>query len=98
METLLQFINKEKEEDNTINLIRYLQNFYMFLETLTETDIDKRATLKNELLKQIKIENEYDLQHLLCSVLKPLYPDIRREVSEDSGVGTVRTDLKIFHV
>ena len=95
MESLLQFMNKEKEEENTVNLIHYLQNFYMFLETLVEMDIDKRATLKNEVLKQVKIENEYDLQHLLCSVLKPLYPDIRREVSEDSGVGTVRIDLKI---
>lgn len=95
MESLLQFIKKEKEDEKTVNLIQYLQNFYLFLETFAERDIDKRATLKNELLKQVKIENEYDLQHLLCSVLKPLYPDIRKEVSEDSGVGTVRTDLKI---
>ena len=65
------------------------------MESLSEREIDKRATLKNELLKQIKVENEYDLQHLLYAVLKPLYPDIRKEVSEDSGIGTVRTDLKI---
>ena len=31
----------------------------------------------------------------MYAVLKPIYPDIRKEVSEDSGVGTVRADLKI---
>lgn len=95
IEALLQFMNTDKGEKDSLTLIQYLQNFYMFMESFNDRDIDKRATLKNELLKQIKIENEYDLQHLLYAVLKPLYPDIRKEVSEDSGVGTVRTDLKI---
>ena len=36
-----------------------------------------------------------DLQHLLYAALRPLYEDIREEVTEDSGVGAVRSDLKI---
>ena len=47
-------------------------------------------------MKKIQIENEYDLQHLLYAVIKPLYPDARREVSDDSGVGTVRSDIIIL--
>ena len=39
------------------------------------------------------MENEYDVQHLLFAYLKPLYPMARLEVSEDTGYGTVRTDI-----
>lgn len=95
IEALVQYRNRDKEETGDLYLIRYLQNFYMFLDSLTEYDADQRATLSKDHLQKIKIENEYDLQHLLYAVLKPLYPDIRKEVSEDSGVGAVRTDLKI---
>ena len=83
-----QFIQKEIE--------RYLRNFYFFLEAFREVKPDKRASLTSENLKKIQIENEYDLQHLLYAVIKPLYPDARREVSDDSGVGTVRSDIKNF--
>ena len=47
-------------------------------------------------MQKIQIENEYDLQHLLYAVIKPLCPDARREVNDDSGVGTVRSDIKIL--
>ena len=95
LESLLRFLSKEKANEDNTYLLQYLENFYMFLESLTERCIDKHATLKMDELQKIKIENEYDLQHLLHAVLKPLYPDIRKEASEDSGVGTIRTDLKI---
>lgn len=77
-------------------LERYLRNFYFFLEAFREAKPDKRASLTTENLQKIQIENEYDLQHLLYAVIKPLCPDARREVSDDSGVGTVRSDIKIF--
>ena len=83
-----QFIQK--------NLEKYLRNFYFFLEAFRETKPDKRASLTTENLRKIHIENEYDLQHLLYAVIKPLCPDARKEVSDDSGVGTVRSDIKIF--
>lgn len=89
---------KEQEEDTDYSsrpLEKYLEHFYGFLEALTEIKLDKRATLAKENLEKIKIENEYDLQHLLYAVLKPLYEDIRKEVTEDSGVGTVRSDMWI---
>ena len=98
-ENLLDYLymisRKEKKNVNIEYLEKYLKNFYMFLEALTEREPDKRATLTKDKLQQIKIVNEYDLQHLLYAVLKPVYPDIRKEVAEDSGVGMIRSDLKI---
>lgn len=76
-------------------LEKYLNCFYLFLEAFKERLPDKRASLTANDLQAIKIENEYDLQHLLYAALRPLYEDIREEVTEDSGVGAVRSDLKI---
>lgn len=41
----------------------------------------------------MKIKNEYDVQHLLYACIKLLYPMARIEVNEDTGYGTVRTDI-----
>ena len=86
---------EEYQNPDLKNLEIYLENFYLFLEALTEYSPDKRATLEHENLKKITIQNEYDLQHLLYASLKPLYPGIRKEVSKDSGIGTVREDILI---
>lgn len=76
-------------------LERYLNNFYLFLEAFRERMPDKRSSLTLDDLQKIKIENEYDLQHLLYAALKPLYQDIRKEITEDSGAGAIRSDLQI---
>ena len=86
---------EEYQNPDLKNLEIYLENFYLFLEALTEYSPDKRATIKHENLEKITIQNEYDLQHLLYAALKPLYPGIRKEVSKDSGIGTVREDVCI---
>ena len=71
--------------------------FYFFLEAFREAKPDKRASLTTEkFAKKYRLKNEYDLQHLLYAVIKPLCPDARREVNDDSGVGTVRSDIKIL--
>ena len=95
LKCLTDYLYEKNEHDAKDTLIKYLTGFYMFMEALSEREPDKRATLTHDMLQNMKIENEYDLQHLLYAVLKPLYPDIRKEVAEDSGVGTVRIDLKI---
>ncbi len=98
-ENLSDYLFKISQEEIRIEdieyLDKYLRNFYMFLEAFTEGTPDKRATLTENRLHQITVGNEYDLQYLLQAVLKPLYPDIRKETAEDSGVGMVRGDLKI---
>lgn len=74
-------------------LLTVLDNYYLFLESLLERPPHKRGSIQKEQLSGLKIQNEYDVQHLLYAYLKPLYPLARAEVSEDTGYGTVRTDI-----
>lgn len=67
----------------------------MFLEAFKEIEPHKKATITPDALQRIRINNEYDLQHLLYAALKPLWPDARTEVVEDTGYSFVRTDIKI---
>ena len=82
-----------REEEVHTDLQQILDNFYLFLEALTEHPPHKKGTIKIEQLTCLKIGNEYDVQHLLYAYLKPLYPTARTEVNEDTGYGTVRTDI-----
>ena len=74
-------------------LLTVLDNYYLFLESLLERPPHKRGGIQKEQLSALKIQNEYDVQHLLYAYLNPLYPLARAEVSEDTGYGTVRTDI-----
>ena len=74
-------------------LLTILDNYYLFLEALLERPPHKRGSIQKEQLSALKIQNEYDIQHLLYAYLKPIYPLARAEVSEDTGYGTVRTDI-----
>ncbi|MEY8332593.1 hypothetical protein AALB53_05710 [Lachnospiraceae bacterium 47-T17] len=75
------------------HLLTVLDNYYLFLESLLERPPHKRGGIRKEQLSELKIRNEYDVQHLLYAYLKPLYPLARAEVSEDTGYHTVRTDI-----
>ena len=74
-------------------LLTILENYYLFLEALLERPPHRRGGIQTEQLSGLKIQNEYDVQHLLYAYLKPIYPLARAEVSEDTGYGTVRTDI-----
>ncbi len=74
-------------------LLTILDNYYLFLEALLERPPHRRGGIQKEQLSGLKIQNEYDVQHLLYAYLKPIYPLARAEVSEDTGYGTVRTDI-----
>lgn len=97
--TYLENIVQEESRDSTVTvqkcLEEYLHNFYFFLEAFKEMQPNKKATLSSESLRNIQINNEYDLQHLLYAVIKPLCKDARLEVTEDTGFGMVRSDIKI---
>ncbi len=75
------------------HLLTILENYYLFLEDLLERPPHRRGGIKKEHLSGLKIQNEYDVQHLLYAYLKPIYPLARAEVNEDTGYGTVRTDI-----
>lgn len=81
----------DNEKDGQI--LEILNNFYLFLENLIERQPHKRGGIQQEQLDALKIKNEYDVQHLLYACIKLLYPMARAEVSEDTGYGTVRTDI-----
>ena len=74
-------------------LLTILDNYYLFLEALLERPPHRRGGIQKEHLSGLKIQNEYDVQHLLYAYLKPLYPLARAEASEDTGYGTVRADI-----
>lgn len=76
-----------------VQLLEILNNFYLFLENLTERKPHKSGGIRQEQLDALKIKNEYDVQHLLYACIKLLYPMARTEVNEDAGYGTVRTDI-----
>ncbi len=52
-------------------------------------------SLKIEDLNRIKIGNEYDVQRILYSLIKPLFPEARLEVTVDAGYRPVRYDIFI---
>ncbi len=87
---LEQIITDSPADDR---LLTILENYYLFLEALLERPPHRRGGIKKEHLSGLKIQNEYDVQHLLYAYLKPIYPLARAEVSEDTGYGTVRTDI-----
>ncbi|MDO5349231.1 MAG: hypothetical protein Q4E86_04745 [Lachnospiraceae bacterium] len=74
-------------------ILEILNNFYLFLENLIERKPHKSGGIQQEHLEALKIKNEYDVQHLLYACIKLFYPMARAEVSEDTGYGTVRTDI-----
>lgn len=93
---VLEYINEMMDtslEDKRI--LSILENFYLFLEGLIEREPNKRAGIQKVQLENLKIKNEYDVQHLLFAYMRPLYPMARTEVSEDTGYNTVRVDIAL---
>lgn len=87
---LLRNDNKSAKEVESV-----IENFNLFLQNMFAIELDKKATLKKECLEQIKINNEYDVQHIMYAVIKVIYPNARREVTQDIGYGFDRYDIVI---
>lgn len=89
-------LNDEISQEVTITIIkRILNNFYTHIETMYEQPPHGRAGITKEKLDNIKIVNEYDVQRILYSLIKPVFPEARVEVSNDTGFSTVRYDIFI---
>ena len=100
---ILQYDTKQvasdlSQESKLLILKQILNNFYMFLEEFTERPLNSRAGIKPEHVAAIKIKNEYDVQHILYALLKPLFPDARLEVTNDTGFSTVRCDIWLKNI
>ena len=70
-----------------------LSNFYLHLKAMYKYDVHKRGSIKKEDLNKIVINNEYDVQRILYSLLLPLFPNSRTEVNGDNGYSGIRTDI-----
>ncbi|AJG96773.1 hypothetical protein LF65_00082 [Clostridium beijerinckii] len=89
-------LNDEISQEVAITIIkRILNNFYAHIETMYEQPTHGRAGITKEKLDNIKIVNEYDVQRILYSLIKPVFPEARVEVSNDTGFSTVRYDIFI---
>lgn len=92
----LEIVKNQNTTDKSGNAIEsIIGNFALFLKYMFRTKPENRATLAYDLLKNIEINNEYDVQHIMYAAVKALYPSARREVNQDTGYGTVRYDIAI---
>lgn len=72
---------------------RILSNINIYLKSMYHESLHKKCTFSEDILHQIKIKNEYDIQHVLYSLLRTVFPEIRREVNGDNGYSGTRADL-----
>lgn len=99
--TLAILENAENQSFNVKNctaLETIIDNFGLYITYMFRTKPENKATLCEEVLEKIEINNEYDVQHMMYAVLKALYPTARREVNQDNGYGANRFDIKIDEI
>lgn len=72
-----------------------LRNFYKYYEEMFQKSPHRSGTLQLADLQKIQIGNEYDVQRMLYSLIKPVFPNARLEVPSDTGYRSVRFDILI---
>lgn len=84
-------------DTNTACIIvrRILKNFYKHLEAMYQAPLHGNGKIKKEDLERIQIGNEYDVQRILYSLIRPIFPETRLEAVDDAGYGSVRYDIVI---
>ena len=65
----------------------------MYYQAMYRDPVHKSGKLVQEILDNIKIDNEYDLQRMIYSILLPIFPTVRQEVNSDNGYGGMRADI-----
>ncbi|MDT3699859.1 MAG: hypothetical protein RO469_10550 [Thermincola sp.] len=85
--------NEINEDTAKIILRRILHNFYKHIQAMYQQQMHGSAKIKQEDLNKIVIGNEYDVQHILFALLRPIFPETRTEVTEDAGYKAVRYDI-----
>lgn len=72
---------------------RILLNFHKHLEVMYQSDTHGKAGITKDLLKDIQIKNEYDVQRILYSLIKQIFPLARVEKQGDGGYLGTRCDI-----
>ncbi|MGL5751148.1 MAG: hypothetical protein ACRCXT_11510 [Paraclostridium sp.] len=84
------------DEYNSILILKkILNNFHMHTKVMYLDKCHGKGHIQNNQLDLIKIGNEYDVQRMLYSLIKPIFPDAKTEVVEGVGCSTVRYDIDI---
>ena len=89
-------VTNELNEQSALTVVRLiLRNFHKHIEEMYQKDVHGRSTLNKADLDKIVLHNEYDVQRMLFSLLKPIFPNARLEVYEDGGYVGTRYDIFI---
>ncbi|OXB93005.1 hypothetical protein [Parageobacillus galactosidasius] len=94
-----KYLPEKSAEDHidktmAVTIIRkILKNFHKHIEAMYQDEVHGNGTIKKEDLDKIKIGNEYDVQRILYSLIRPIFPDARFEVVNDAGYASVRYDI-----
>lgn len=90
-----QFVKPELSKEVALLLIeKWLTNFHLYMEELVARAPHGKATI-TQALQQVEIQNEYDVQHILYSLIKPIFPQARTETVDDTGYGGIRYDIVV---
>lgn len=92
----LLFENKIDSIDKMTALIiirRILRNFHKHIESMYQYEVHGSGKIKKEDLDRIRIGNEYDVQRVLYSLIRPVFPAARLEAADDAGYNSVRYDI-----
>ena len=95
LKDIVDAIQCNKEEIAVIIIQRILKNFYEHIDVMYNSKSHGKAGITKEKLDNIKIVNEYDVQRILYSLIKPIFPEVRVEVFDDAGCVTIRYDMFI---
>jgi hypothetical protein len=74
---------------------RILENFDKHIYEMYQKPVHGSGTFKLVNLTKIAIGNEYDVQRMLYSLIRPIFPEARVEVSNDGGYKGYRFDIFI---
>lgn len=94
LDSIKSFTGSKISEETALTIVeRILKNFYMYYQAMYRDPVHKSGKLVQEILDNIKIDNEYDLQRMIYSILLPIFPTVRQEVNSDNGYGGMRADI-----
>ena len=97
-EDSIKFIDHKSAIDEYTSILiikKILNNFYEHIKAMYFDNVHGKGNITKAQLDTIRIGNEYDVQRILFSLIKPIFTDARTEVFENTGCSTVRYDIDI---
>lgn len=86
--------NDSVDKTTALTIIRkILRNFHKHIEAMYQDEVHRNGKIKMADLDRIRIGNEYDVQRILYSLIRPIFPEARLEVVDDAGYNSVRYDI-----